>query len=175
MRPTAQDHSLELVDFFGGHASASPQVMSILAVVLFYIFSFSSLLRTFNYYSQRHCPWTQGFDLGLVFVATSAVEFSEGEALALVNEQAQDGYGMVGVLELIRSQILISICDLGFSEELLPGLFDVGLGLQNGLLLTDFAHCLLPGLFDFGLGFQNGLLLTDFAHRQLDLVQCFRN
>ena len=52
-------------------------------------------------------------------------------------------------------QRLISKGDYGFPKELLPGLFDVGLGIQNGLLLADFAHRQL----DLDQGFRHQALL----------------
>ena len=100
MLSSALDHFLVIFDFFGGHASASPQVLLLSAVVLFYVGSFSFALSIYNYFSQSLCPWPQGFDLGMVFVATSTVQFSEGEALALVNEQTQDHNGVAWVLEI---------------------------------------------------------------------------
>ena len=103
--------------------------MLFLAVILLEVVACSVLLSTTNYMSQSVCPGPEGGDLGLVFEAAGAVQFGEGEALKLVNEQAHDGNGVVGVGEFIITQLLVSVGDPGFSEEFLPSLLDVGFGV----------------------------------------------
>ena len=95
------------------------------------------------YLSKYVCPRPQRRDLGLVFLARSAVELLIDETLTLVNEQADDHNWIVGVPNFLMSQPFVSICDFGFLEELFPCLHDVSLGIQNGLLSAYFAHRLL--------------------------------
>ena len=152
-----------LFDF--GTSQASTAVEVAVLGVFPRINVFSGLLSIVNYPPKRCGPGPERLDFGFVLDARTAVEFFEAEVVHLVNEQNYCVGRGCGVFQSkwrlwVQLQRLVWIGDIGKGEEFLPGLGDVGLGLQDRFLGAHFPH----GQHQLQFGFSNQAV-GDLDHR----------
>ena len=89
----------------------------------------------------------------MVFGYTCAVDFWENKRLDLANVEADNINWVVRVFEFILSQYLVSILDIGQTEEVFPSFLEVGIGFKYYELLH-----VTHGHFDlFRLFYQHAL------------------
>ena len=67
----------------------------------------------------------------MVFGLICAVYFWEDETLNLANVEEKNSHWVVGVIDFKHIQFFVSIGDIGYKEEVLPGFLEVGFGFQN--------------------------------------------